>query len=213
MLPVHRQVLPVQLSPFRPGLSPMGLYQDPEADSSSRMRAGDTDDSLRRRYSPVGRDQGESQRSSVWPAVSVTVPGFHSKHGEDSVRTESMLRVPRFHGGHHQDGAEPTGSKDKKDSGGVRQLLEAERVSARALSRLIGKMNATNPVIPPAPLFYRNLQKDLEAALRGADQDYETILKLFPGSREELIWWDTQMVKWNGRTVISTEPNLTIESD
>ena len=83
-----------------------------------------------------------------------------------------------------------------------------EQVSARALSRLIGKMNA---MIPPAPLFYRNLQMDLAAALRGADQDYETILELFPDSREELIWWDTQMIKWNGRMVISMEPNLTIE--
>ena len=97
----------------------MGLYQDPEANSSSRTGAGDTDDSLHRRYSPVGRDQGESQRSSVWPAVSVTVHGFHSKPGEDSVGTESMLRVPRFHGEHHQDGAEPTGSKDTEVSGRV----------------------------------------------------------------------------------------------
>ena len=85
--------------------------------------------------------------------------------------------------------------------------MEVERVSACALSRLIGKMNATNPVIPPA----RNLQMDLAAALRGADQDYKTILELSHDSREELIWWDTQMIKWNGRTVISTEPNLTIE--
>ena len=34
-----------------------------------------------------------------------------------------------------------------------RQQLEAEHVTCRALSRLIGKMNATNQVIPPAPLF------------------------------------------------------------
>ena len=123
-----------------------------------------------------------------------------------------MLRVPRFHSG-HQDGAEPTGSKDKKIRAECRQLLEAERVSACALSRLIGKMNATKPVFSPAPLFYRNLQIDLAAALRGADQDYETILELSPDSQEELIWCNTQMIKWNGRTVISTEPNLTMESD
>ena len=60
-------------------------------------------------------------------------------------------------------------------------------------------------------MFHRNLQMDLAAALRGADQDYETILELSLDSWEELIWWVTQMIKWNGRTVISTEPNLTIE--
>ena len=66
MLPVHRQVLPVQLSPLWPGLSLMGFYQAPEADSSSRMGAGDTDDSLHRRYSPVGRDLGESQTGLLY---------------------------------------------------------------------------------------------------------------------------------------------------
>ena len=94
-----------------------------------------------------------------------------------------------------------------------RQLLEVERVTARALSRLIGKMNATNPVIPPVPLFYKNLQMDLATALRGADQDYETLLVLSSDSREELTWWDTQMIKWNGRMVMIMEPSLTIESD
>ena len=157
-----------------PRLSPMGLYQDPEAGSSSRSGAGDTDGCLHRRHSPDGRDQGE-----IRPDISVTCLGF-------------------------------TVNMEKTES---RQLLEAERVTARTLSRLIGKMNATNPVIPPAPLFYRNLQMDLATALRGADQDYETLLVLSPNSREELTWWDTQMIKWNGRTVLITEPSLTIESD
>ena len=103
--------------------------------------------------------------------------------------------------------------KIKKIRAESRQLLEAEHITARALSRLIGKMNATNPVIPPAPLFYRNLQMDLAVALRQGNQDYETNLVLSPDSREELRWWDTQMVKWNGRTVLTLEPDLTIESD
>ena len=86
-------------------------------------------------------------------------------------------------------------------------------MTCRALSRLIGKMNATNQVIPPAPLFYRSLQIDLASALRKGNQDYETYLVLSPDSREELIWWDTQMINWNGRTVLTIEPDLTIESD
>ena len=36
-----------------------------------------------------------------------------------------------------------------------RKLLEAGQISARALSRLVGKMSAASQVIPPAPLFYR----------------------------------------------------------
>ena len=103
--------------------------------------------------------------------------------------------------------------KIKKIWAESRQLLEAELVTCRALSRLIGKMNATNQVIPPAPFFYRSLQIDLASALRKGNQDYETYLVLSPDSREELIWWDTQMINWNGRTVLTIEPDLTIESD
>ena len=78
----------------------------------------------------------------------------------------------------------------------------------------LGKMNATTEVIPPAPLFFRHLQMDLAAALRAAAQDYETQLSLSPASREELIWWDTQMAKWNGKSVlIKDQPDLTIDSD
>ena len=48
------EVVPVHLPPLRPGVSTMGLYQDPEADSSSRARAGDADRCLHRRHSPHG---------------------------------------------------------------------------------------------------------------------------------------------------------------
>ena len=101
--------------------------------------------------------------------------------------------------------------KIKKDLGGV--SLEVEHVTCCALSRLFGKMNATNQVLPPAPLFYRSLQIDLASALGRWNQDYKTSLALSLDSRVELIWWDTQMIKWNGSMVLTTEPNLTIESN
>ena len=103
--------------------------------------------------------------------------------------------------------------KIKKIRADSRQLSGAEHVTCRALSRLIGKMNATNKVIPPAPLFYRSLQIDLASALREGNQDYKTTLALSPDSKEELIWWDTQMINWNGKTLFTTEPDLIIESD
>ena len=46
--------------------------------------------------------------------------------------------------------------KMKKIRAESQQLLGVEHVTCHALLRLIGKMNATNQVIPPAPLFYRS---------------------------------------------------------
>ena len=54
VFPIQGQILPVQLSPFRPCLSPMALYQDVKADSSSRSGAEYAVDSLHRRHSPDG---------------------------------------------------------------------------------------------------------------------------------------------------------------
>ena len=119
LLPIQQQVLPIQLPPLRPGLSPMGLYQDPEADSSSRLRAGDTVGGIHRRHSPDGRDQGEGQGPCVGPDISFSMPRIHYKLGEDNPRTIPTPRILSLYGGHYQYGAEPPNSKNKKDSGGV----------------------------------------------------------------------------------------------
>ena len=134
------------------------------------------------------------------------MPRFHCKHGKDGTGSISIPRISGFHGTYYQYGTEPSRSKNKKIRVEPRQILEVKLVTARTLSRLPGKKNATNQVIPPAPLFYRSLQMDLTMA-------HEIHLNLSPDSREELIWWDTQMIKWNDRTVLATKPDLTIESD
>ena len=54
---------------------------------------------------------------------------------------------------------------------------------------------------------------DLAAALRTSGQDYEVLLDLSADSKEELIWWDTHMIKWNGKTMLLVEPDMVIESD
>ena len=103
--------------------------------------------------------------------------------------------------------------KLKKIRAEARKFVGAELISARSLARLLGKMNATSNVIPPAPLFYRHLQMDLAKALRADVQNYETELRLSSASKEELIWWDTHLVRWNGKSVMTRDPELTIDSD
>ena len=91
--------------------------------------------------------------------------------------------------------------------------LAAVSVPARDLARLLGKMNATACVLPVAPLFCRHLQRSLSQALNDSAQSYETRVTLSTESREELVWWDTHMKKWNGKTLLRREVDLTIDSD
>ena len=65
------------------------------------------------------------------------------------------------------------GDKMKSIRAEARKLVREELVSARALSRLLGKMNATTLVIPPAPLFFRQLQRVLSETLNQNAQDYD----------------------------------------
>ena len=103
MLPSRGEVV---LPPLRPGVSAMGLYQDPEADSSSRARAGDADRCLHRRHSPHGRVSGESERPGIRVRTPSTMPGLYDKSRENRPGTNTVLGVPGFHGKHSIDGAD-----------------------------------------------------------------------------------------------------------
>jgi len=102
--------------------------------------------------------------------------------------------------------------KIKKIRAEARKMAQQPRVSARSLSRLLGKMNATTQVIPPAPLFYRHLQMTLTEALDKGGQNYETEISLPLDCVEELLWWDNHMSKWNGKSMVRRDVDLVIES-
>ena len=103
--------------------------------------------------------------------------------------------------------------KLKKIRAEARKMAQSMSVLARDLARLLGKMNATSSVLPVAPLFCRHLQRNLSQALNDSAQSYETQVALSPESREELVWWDTHMKNWNGKTLLRREIALTIDSD
>ena len=105
--------------------------------------------------------------------------------------------------------------KIKKIRAETRSMATVEHTctSARAIARLMGKINATSRVIPPAPLFYHHLQMALSEALNSNSQCYETQVSLSPYSREELKWWDNHMVKWNGKSLLAKEIEMIIDSD
>ena len=89
-------------------------------------------------------------------------------------------------------------------------MMREEQVSGRVLARLVGKMNATSQVIPPAPLFYRHLQMALSATLNQHSQCYDAQVSLTTECREELMWWDAYM---NGKSLLKKEVDMIIDSD
>ena len=147
VFPSGPEGLPVQLPSLWPDLSTMGLYQDLSARSSSWTRVRDAVDNVHRRLPPDGRVQGESTGPGIRYHISSAVSGFHDKHREDNHGIVTVTGVPGFYDKLTYQGATTAPEKIKKIQAESRKLLEAEPVSARTLSRLVGKMNATNQVI------------------------------------------------------------------
>ncbi len=86
------------------------------------------------------------------------------------------------------------------------------KVTARMVSKIIGKMSAMAQAIPPSPLFFRSLQRDLARSgergpvLRGP-------CHLSQHYRKELKWWITHSERWNGKNIVVDQPNFVIELD
>ena len=159
-------------------------------------------DSIHRRHSSPGGVQGTSNESRGGCSVPPTMPWFPDKPKDISAGANS---------GHCGHGI-PLG-KMKKIRAESRAMARADQVSARALARLVGTMNATVQVIPPAPLFYHHLQMALSDTLNRSSQSYEVQVPLSQNCREELMWWDNHMIEWNGKSFLSKEIDLTIDSD
>ena len=139
-------------------------------------------DGLHRQYPCPGGVPGASKGSCRAISVPPGMPGFQSKpvlvpaqvmgflgFRVDTVQMELKLPVDKIKKIHAESWA----------------MLREEQVSGRALAQLVGKMNATSQVIPPAPLFYRHLQMALSATLNQHSQCYEAQVTLTTECREE----------------------------
>lgn len=103
--------------------------------------------------------------------------------------------------------------KIKKTRLEAKKILETSSQTAIVISRLLGKLNHAAQAIPPAPLFYRSLQNCLQKALDHGSQNYDHPCHLTMEAREELLWWVNHLTEWNGRHLLSQEPDLIIETD
>ena len=74
----------------------------------------------------------------------------------------------------------------KNISGDAGKTLAAKKTTALEVSRILGKMNVATKAIATAPLFYRQLQAELQRALSNSCQNYNITLYLSNEAREEL---------------------------
>ena len=93
------------------------------------------------------------------------------------------------------------------------RIFNMASLSACLLSHFLGKLNAATQAVAPAPLFFRYLQQDLHSTLAHGNQDYETLLSLSCQAKEELVWWQENLSKWNGKPLRQKPGQMVIQSD
>ena len=94
----------------------------------------------------------------------------------------------------------------------ARVMIQKRCVSLRELTRLLGRMSATSQAVLPAPLCYRQLQM-LKNHVWSQTASFETEVALTDGAIQELHWWMQHLEKWNGKSVLPSEPDLVLETD
>ena len=102
--------------------------------------------------------------------------------------------------------------KIKKAKKACQSILDNPLPSIQQLSQLLGYLTSTIQAVFPAPIHFRYLQIDKNKALSTC-QDYSATLRLSQHAKKELIWWRDNLEAWNGKALVSGEPDLIIETD
>ena len=145
--------------------------------------------------------------------MDTTSLGVYCQSRQLCVHSSLANQVPGSGGQLSVNGAQPPRGEAETDLGEATVLLSKPLVSARALSQLIGKLNAAAQAIVLALLFYRHLQGDLKNALASGDHGYENVTPISQQAQEELNWWQQHLQTWNGRCLLRGWEQIIISSD
>jgi ribonuclease HI len=92
------------------------------------------------------------------------------------------------------------------------KLLNSKQCTIQEMAALIGTLSSTMMAILPAPLQYRHLQMQKTKALMKS-HTYSASVSITPQCKQELKWWLLHLEQVNGRAIISSHPDLVIETD
>ena len=213
MLPTvyrRRSRLPVHLPSLRASMCPMGLHQGDEGCGDPTPVLGDH---LHRRHLSHVRVCSTGSTALGGVNSHPTMPGVHHQYREIGDDPSPGDRILGHDGEHQHSASQPPSRESEADLGRGHQNLQMTFLSARLFSHFLGKLSAATQAVPPAPLFYHCLQRDLQAALAGNNQDYDTSLSLSQAAQEELSWWREHLPRWNGKPLKRKLKQVTISSD
>ena len=92
------------------------------------------------------------------------------------------------------------------------EMLSRETVTIRDLAALIGQMVASEPGVPYAPRFYKQLEIEKDLALKKSRGNFDALMTISPVGKADIQWWiDTVVCSY--KSVETPDPQILVRSD
>ena len=98
----------------------------------------------------------------------------------------------------------------------VQKVKKGIQITTRKLAGIIGKLNSMAQAIKNTRTHLNGLQHDLRRALRAGKRSrklWSQLITLSHHAVQDLVWWTTEAVHWNGITLLPLKFHKTIYTD
>ena len=176
---------------------PQSVYKNPQISGGDVEVHWHMSGDINRRHTSNGTVQQIAQRASLLNSVPSREHRVYNQQQEVVSRANPRNRIPWDDNKLSENGHKSSRRKIRNIRRETRKILSHPSPSARSLSQLVGKLNATTPALQMAPLFCRSLQTYLKQALEAHSQNYQSPVQLSTQAVEDLQWWEQHLSTWN----------------
>ena len=199
-----------QMPTLRPSMCPMGLHQDPKASHCSVEISGKAFACLHRRHPHLDRVQGTGMGPCHRPVIPTEDPRLCDKQVQVCSGTYTVNRVSRVLSELSSARTEPSSRKVKKIRAETWHLLEATMITARKLSKLLGRLQVATRAVPLAP---KTVATGTAEGTRPVRSTLLSPASPLHGGAEVVVGpsvWLDHLSAWNSKTFMIEKPSLVL---
>ena len=208
--PVHMggTTLLVSMPPIWPSIGAQRFHKTAETNRSIPEENRDQIDHLSRRH--LTDEPRQDQIVTGWQNNSMPFGkhGVHDKHKEIDAFSHNEIGIPRHDGGQCTDDSKLITRENRE---GEREV-QASPATAIMHNKISGRVDRDTIIYddghPASPTTVQTLTEQLMKS-----KSYDSQVELSVECKEELRWWLLHLQHVNGKAIISSNPDLIIETD
>ena len=205
-----KPVVPISSSPIWPRISAKNIHKVAKTSNGTVEKVRDKVCDLPGRSPSHEPGSTGSEKPIETHNCIVRKPGISNQLGKVSDGRSPETGISGFSDRLSQYEVVHAQRKNERSTTAVPKTVKIRVDNSSETSKIIGKMTAAIRAILPAPLQFRHLQRLKTKALHLSNQSYESLIKLDPQCKTELMWWAESIELWNGKSMIKPSPDLAV---